>query len=1048
MKLKRFAAVLLAAVMCVGLMPLRAEAAKSTVKIKDMSSDFLSGYYVIYEYNGTELRSDMLGPNVNYDLWNMLPAQEKKDVITNFAFGPSWMQTQFGKDNVAKMNNWWNDATGWSGARKILQDRIAQREFPRAHAAFDSTSWVQQATVELPDVEHKPTEAYDFLPEVKAYFDNEKELELTWRTGQRAYRILVYTKDKQIAAAVTSLSGDLISLICERALVPAITPGGLSALAPNLTGELLSIADKITGISDKIIEKAVGKRVDASTARKIIDQCWEIINLNEQYCDQCISHFVSCKGKKADLYQEAADAVAAYIEENGEIGQANLDKIKEIVEGGEVTPTPMEFSTREEFAAAWNEFYDNVYQPWFSASYKKAEEFQKRLSGEVMKGALGYDKWPQDWSQPDSMQTLDLSAMYTPDSVKTKWVDGKPEFTFLVLLDELPDAFTKAMKNADEHIDKMEQYIEDYNAEFEALAARWQELRSEWLGYKAAADAWEYRISDVPTDTVSYSIFERLYSQAGKYHDESLDNMLKKLQAYRESLDEREQEWDDQSEALKEDLMGRCSRIIELQARHDALAAEATKLVQQIHDIITESDATYYNDYGEIESAELKQRLQDASPWGQPGGVDFTAFQALYDELGETLQDMWDRYDKAHTKWLEDQLEMEELENEFKALVGSKNVYYNTFTDSATHVNMLSELCGREIKTWKEMIAAHLTASWRKDDGWNNTYLANPEEGQILYNLDADNFRKSYAEFSGRNGAVAEAGITYDQMIEYKGNYMRYPERRENIKNALLDGLVSNVNRAGSTCQYTANFYAKGCADSRAKVEGVLNGWAAGSAGYKPVTGLSRKAKLMADGYDLTLVPGETYDLGKLVTVSPADATDRSLTWESNAYYVCWVDDNGRLTAMNPGEATITVSVVDNGWKYSGGVKVYEIAPITFTVRVGAGSEATGIDEDGLVPMQTFGDGKLYDAVDNGDGTMTVSLGVGLLEENQSVAAALYSGDGRLYGLRYLTPADFETQSAAFTAPGADGLVLKVLAIDAGAGLIPQGAPILCETIK
>ena len=78
----------------------------------------------------------MLGENVNYDLWNMLSAQDKKDVMTNYAFGPSWMTKQFGSENVKKMNAWWNDVTGWAGAKKVLQDRIAKREFPRAAAAF------------------------------------------------------------------------------------------------------------------------------------------------------------------------------------------------------------------------------------------------------------------------------------------------------------------------------------------------------------------------------------------------------------------------------------------------------------------------------------------------------------------------------------------------------------------------------------------------------------------------------------------------------------------------------------------------------------------------------------------------------------------------------------------------------------------------------------------------------------------------------------------------------------------------------------------------
>jgi|GEM_PF-2927436 len=1044
MKLKRFMSLALVLTMFLALMPLQADAAvKGTVTIKDMSGDFLSGYYVIYEYGGTELRSDMLGENVNYDLWNMLSAQDKKDVMTNYAFGPGWMTKQFGSENVKKMNAWWNDVTGWAGAKKVLQDRIAKREFPRAAAAF-SGSFTDKVAVELPDVEHKPTAAYAFLPEVKEYLDNELELQLTWNVGVRSYNILKSTKTSQVSAAVTSLSGDLISLIVERALVPGITPGGLSALAPNLTGELLSIADKITGISDKIIEKGAGKRLSASDARKIIDQCWEIINLNEQYCDQCINHFVSCKGRRASLYSDAADAVSAYIEENGTMAQASEEQMKTFAEAADATAVPMEFETREAFDAAWNTF-KSTYNTWYSAAAKKVDELAGRKS-QLQSDAMSYSKWPGGGIAPDKMQTLDLTSMYTPSGVAVCSVNGERRYAFPVLLAGMDDAFTGAMQEADDDIDKLETYIDDYNAELEAMASRWAELKGEWMGYKAAAQTFGRTIDEIPTDRIELYIFKDMYNRCGHWGDDSLDNALKKLNDYRDSLDDRESEWNEQSEALKRDLLARYNAIAALQARHDILAAEATKLAQQISDIINRSDAKFYNGYGEINDEALKQQLEDASPWTQAGG-DFTAFQALYDELGAELTEMWNEYTKAHDKWLQDQLEMEELEAEYKAQLGSKNTTYNTFQDNGECRLMLAELGGGTLKNLDEMQDAHLTAGWRKDDGWNNTYLANPSEGQVLYNFDAGNFKKSYAEFTGQNGANAEAAIFYDQLNEYKANYIRDPSRRTSIRNTVLDHLYSNVNRATNFTQYTRNFYSKGSAGNQAQVDKVLNSWAALAGTYKPVTGLTRSAKLMADGADLTLVPGETYDLSRHVSVTPSNATDKTLIWDSSAYSVCWVSENGMLTAMNPGEATITAAAADSGWKYSGGVKVYDPAPITFTVRVGAGTEASGSDNSGIVPLQTFG-GAPYDVTENGDGTVTVSLGVGLLEEHQSAAAALYSRDGLLYGLRYLTPAAFESQPAAFTAPAAEGLVLKLFAIDTANGFVPMAEPILETTIK
>ena len=343
--MKRFVRLLCALLLALGALPVDAA---GSVRLKDSSCDFVSGYYVVYDYNGTELRSDLLGPNTNYDLWKQLSTADKKAVLTVFAFGPGWFQEQFG-DNTAKMNDWWNDASGWAGAREVLRQRIAAREFPVATACF-SGSYQDKSRVELPQVEHPPTEAYCFLPEVKEYYDLCAEMEATWDLGSQALTALKKTKGFQVGVAVTAMSGDLISLICERALVPAITPGGLSALAPSLSGELLSLADKMTGLSDSVIEKAVGKRVDAGTARKIIDECWQIIELNDQYANQCIQHFLSLKGRKADAYQRAADAVSAYIEENGTLGESAAQRAHDLAYVSVSASVPS-YTDREELDA-------------------------------------------------------------------------------------------------------------------------------------------------------------------------------------------------------------------------------------------------------------------------------------------------------------------------------------------------------------------------------------------------------------------------------------------------------------------------------------------------------------------------------------------------------------------------------------------------------------------------------------------------------------------------------------------------------------------------
>lgn len=58
-----------------------------------------------------------------------------------------------------------------------------------------------------------------------------------------------------------------------------------------------------------------------------------------------------------------------------------------------------------------------------------------------------------------------------------------------------------------------------------------------------------------------------------------------------------------------------------------------------------------------------------------------------------------------------------------------------------------------------------------------------------------------------------------------------------------------------------------------------------------------------------TVVEGESFTI--TATVSPADADNKSVNWSSSAPAVASVDNNGKVTALTPGSATITATTVD-----------------------------------------------------------------------------------------------------------------------------------------
>ena len=72
-----------------------------------------------------------------------------------------------------------------------------------------------------------------------------------------------------------------------------------------------------------------------------------------------------------------------------------------------------------------------------------------------------------------------------------------------------------------------------------------------------------------------------------------------------------------------------------------------------------------------------------------------------------------------------------------------------------------------------------------------------------------------------------------------------------------------------------------------------------------PVTGVSLNKT------ELTLPAGGTETL--IATVTPDDATDKSVTWSSSNPAVATVGNDGKVTAVSVGTATITVTTVDGG---------------------------------------------------------------------------------------------------------------------------------------
>lgn len=79
----------------------------------------------------------------------------------------------------------------------------------------------------------------------------------------------------------------------------------------------------------------------------------------------------------------------------------------------------------------------------------------------------------------------------------------------------------------------------------------------------------------------------------------------------------------------------------------------------------------------------------------------------------------------------------------------------------------------------------------------------------------------------------------------------------------------------------------------------------------KVTVDIVRPKSVTLDVNELNMFRGDEYSL--IATVLPAEAVDKSVTWRSSDDSVASVDANGKITAVDEGQTTITVTTADGG---------------------------------------------------------------------------------------------------------------------------------------
>ena len=166
--------------------------------------------------------------------------------------------------------------------------------------------------------------------------------------------------------------------------------------------------------------------------------------------------------------------------------------------------------------------------------------------------------------------------------------------------------------------------------------------------------------------------------------------------------------------------------------------------------------------------------------------------------------------------------------------------------------------------------------------------------------------------------------------------------------------------------------------------------------------------------------------------VSPANAKDQSVTWKSSDSTVATVSANGKVTAVAPGDATVTVTTTDGGFTATCAVTVTKRKPEEYKIN-----SITVLDDDG----------KELPAVPTGDFLASVSITNLTSEGDTLVLLAAYTAEGKYKGLMWESVKDLpvgDTSEVTLPVENSAGTItqLKAFTIASFSNLVPIGSAV------
>ena len=920
-------------------------------------------HYVEYTYCGKTYSSDATGAATNYAAWQKMSEADKRKVTKWFAGFNSQMDAQYGT-GASAMRQFALDKSGWTQAGEVLRDRLAAKYYPELKAFYGDENDLSGPGIYLLTDEAR---AQLTAKELERYDEAANAYGVTYQTGVEAYVKLLNLKQKQTNAAVTAISSELIDLIMDNA-VPSRPGGSLD----DLKDAVLDFVDEGLGISDRIkeitgVSKLTGEdqRIDADEAAKVIALFWELMGAQEKLATVCMNR---CKSYAVQLERLGADCASAAQRHKDEIAaeeemrQADyIAAVNANALGPHISPVisvdRSQYDNDEEYNAARL----TAAQSWATAEFNEVvKSFDQKWNGDY--DPVQNPKSPGDpaynnfvvWGAPFQSETDFYTGQF---SDYLAHVD--PDGSIASIDPRMSGPFIENPENLFRYENDYEKVFELVDRGYANVIAAYEKIESDIVAYIAAKDqiAVDFRTAVQPDRVRAWGL---TYSHCGWEEDGYGDwgVAVSRWDSLQESFAQRcdKLRVSDETYLLLTTVRQKKEEAEAYRADYQRMIDEFEVGLPALYQVYAYSqDELDYSLWLAMDSIRKLEALQSSYPsWlktaktgASPivGGVvaarDGITNEELYTTvlagmsvkereayLRDVLKPQLEEYQKQESELLSDLRRALEM---FKLAAARRNADNGALAGKPAELYNLNResLGGMTIKNHVDMM---------REFGFYDYYYG--LNGKKLPTATAA-IPVLIADFAGESPYMTGIRTLHEELLNNRGELMRRAAAGT-LRTTNYSGSITYDDhywKNGQDSNYTIGIYGDACFRSYSSWN-VWNYWYENiqpillqldeilyhNVSYTPVTGLNKGgatarvnspntvscASIFASSgaEDVLLNVGEQNTLR--VSVEPSNATLPDVYWNSSDESIAVVDQNGVVTALLPGTATITATAVDS----------------------------------------------------------------------------------------------------------------------------------------